>query len=180
MCLLYNFIYNVNFFFFKQKTAYEVRISDWSSDVCSSDLSGCSRRLQSLGKTDVVIDFSIDVACALCCFDSCRIKPCLLRGGFDALFRQLLSAIKRTVEAAIFALLGCIQTGLRRLPAFIAQYGKLEINHLQPFVLPQQAVNVGQAGFAIAADIVEELEQNDIAALCPSPATHEENGRAHD
>src|SRR3546814_3931460 len=27
------------FFFFKQKTAYEVRISDWSSDVCSSDLS---------------------------------------------------------------------------------------------------------------------------------------------
>src|SRR3546814_2310818 len=34
------------FFFFKQKTAYEVRISDWSSDVCSSDLSHhrCRRR----------------------------------------------------------------------------------------------------------------------------------------
>src|SRR3546814_7853243 len=31
MCLLF-------FFFFKQKTAYEMRISDWSSDVCSSDL----------------------------------------------------------------------------------------------------------------------------------------------
>src|SRR3546814_1361166 len=28
------------FFFFKQKTAYEMRISDWSSDVCSSDLAG--------------------------------------------------------------------------------------------------------------------------------------------
>src|SRR3546814_4887339 len=28
----------MNFFFFKQKTAYEMRISDWSSDVCSSDL----------------------------------------------------------------------------------------------------------------------------------------------
>src|SRR3546814_19619781 len=28
------------FFFFKQKTAYEMRISDWSSDVCSSDLIG--------------------------------------------------------------------------------------------------------------------------------------------
>src|SRR3546814_5777503 len=27
-----------HFFFFKQKTAYEMRISDWSSDVCSSDL----------------------------------------------------------------------------------------------------------------------------------------------
>src|SRR3546814_6922740 len=31
MCLCF-------FFFFKQKTAYEMRISDWSSDVCSSDL----------------------------------------------------------------------------------------------------------------------------------------------
>src|SRR3546814_5521764 len=28
----------LDFFFFKQKTAYEMRISDWSSDVCSSDL----------------------------------------------------------------------------------------------------------------------------------------------
>src|SRR3546814_10235487 len=31
-------VFLVVFFFFKQKTAYEVRISDWSSDVCSSDL----------------------------------------------------------------------------------------------------------------------------------------------
>src|SRR3546814_7343257 len=31
---------SVLFFFFKQKTAYEMRISDWSSDVCSSDLRG--------------------------------------------------------------------------------------------------------------------------------------------
>src|SRR3546814_6071969 len=29
-------------FFVKQKTAYEMRISDWSSDVCSSDLDACS------------------------------------------------------------------------------------------------------------------------------------------
>src|SRR3546814_5003827 len=37
-CLLY-FCRCVHvFFFFKQKTAYEMRISDWSSDVCSSDL----------------------------------------------------------------------------------------------------------------------------------------------
>src|SRR3546814_11557749 len=32
------------FFFFKQKTAYEMRISDWSSDVCSSDLSQFERQ----------------------------------------------------------------------------------------------------------------------------------------
>src|SRR3546814_6365710 len=30
------------FFFFKQKTAYEMRIIDWSSDVCSSDLAHCA------------------------------------------------------------------------------------------------------------------------------------------
>src|SRR3546814_2177361 len=33
------FVFFFVFFFFKQKTAYEMRISDWSSDVCSSDLS---------------------------------------------------------------------------------------------------------------------------------------------
>src|SRR3546814_9535854 len=33
-----------SFVFFKQKTAYEMRISDWSSDVCSSDLTGLRRR----------------------------------------------------------------------------------------------------------------------------------------
>src|SRR3546814_15409400 len=31
-------VFTSDFFFFKQKTAYEMRISDWSSDVCSSDL----------------------------------------------------------------------------------------------------------------------------------------------
>src|SRR3546814_9129737 len=45
----------VVFFFFKQKTAYERRISDWSSDVCSSDLvvraadSPAARRLKAPG-----------------------------------------------------------------------------------------------------------------------------------
>src|SRR3546814_1880270 len=34
------------FFFFKQKTAYEMRISDWSSDVCSSDLQAFRRALK--------------------------------------------------------------------------------------------------------------------------------------
>src|SRR3546814_5543374 len=41
-------MYTVIFFFFKQKTAYEMRISDWSSDVCSSDLSAS------------VLDFAVD------------------------------------------------------------------------------------------------------------------------
>src|SRR3546814_8118760 len=44
--LLFVFVYL--FFFFKQKTAYEMRISDWSSDVCSSDLK--SRALKRMGR----------------------------------------------------------------------------------------------------------------------------------
>src|SRR3546814_18113687 len=37
------------FFFFKQKTAYEMRISDWSSDVCSSDLRRAVRGVDARG-----------------------------------------------------------------------------------------------------------------------------------
>src|SRR3546814_19751176 len=37
-CLYLVWLISGLFFFFKQKTAYEMRISDWSSDVCSSDL----------------------------------------------------------------------------------------------------------------------------------------------
>src|SRR3546814_2257032 len=34
----HGYVWDIFVFFFKQKTAYEMRISDWSSDVCSSDL----------------------------------------------------------------------------------------------------------------------------------------------
>src|SRR3546814_7391268 len=37
------------FFFFKQKTAYEMRISDWSSDVCSSDLGQGAEEIRAVG-----------------------------------------------------------------------------------------------------------------------------------
>src|SRR3546814_5019913 len=42
----YLFMCGEVFFFFKQKTAYEMRISDWSSDVCSSDLTRHCDRLR--------------------------------------------------------------------------------------------------------------------------------------
>src|SRR3546814_4636372 len=47
-----------NVFFFKQKTAYEMRISDWSSDVCSSDLLGlrqAERRLHLGGQRNALL-----------------------------------------------------------------------------------------------------------------------------
>src|SRR3546814_6691050 len=40
-------------FFFKQKTAYEMRISDWSSDVCSSDLLWCELRWNLQSRTQI-------------------------------------------------------------------------------------------------------------------------------
>src|SRR3546814_1508954 len=55
-------------FFFKQKTAYEMRISDWSSDVCSSDLlspSGTSQISKDARKSHILgptLNFSPDLA----------------------------------------------------------------------------------------------------------------------
>src|SRR3546814_10068176 len=43
------------FFFFKQKTAYELRISDWSSDVCSSDLSAVVDRRKASAIGSVIV-----------------------------------------------------------------------------------------------------------------------------
>src|SRR3546814_2286467 len=58
ICLFNSFAFSVLcvfvsfFFFFKQKTAYEVRISDWSSDVCSSDLAAAAdARADTKGET---------------------------------------------------------------------------------------------------------------------------------
>src|SRR3546814_8872794 len=48
------------FFFFKQKTAYEMRISDWSSDVCSSDLEIFGPVLCILGYED--LDQALEIA----------------------------------------------------------------------------------------------------------------------
>src|SRR3546814_17824148 len=53
LCLLF-------FFFFKQKTAYEMRISDWSSDVCSSDLRG--RDTRGLPIADVIAELDAELA----------------------------------------------------------------------------------------------------------------------
>src|SRR3546814_11895614 len=46
-------------FFFKQKTAYEMRISDWSSDVCSSDLDVGTFTFQAEGTARSKVNYSI-------------------------------------------------------------------------------------------------------------------------
>src|SRR3546814_19209965 len=67
------------FFFFKQKTAYEMRISDWSSDVCSSDL--IAPRLA--GLPDVA---AADIAGPG--FINIRLTPAAWRRELDALLTE--------------------------------------------------------------------------------------------
>src|SRR3546814_5808106 len=80
-------ISSVLFFFFKQKTAYEMRISDWSSDVCSSDLPNLAGRVDpdtrfnraSLGVYEMGSTFKIfNTAMAL------EAGTVTMRGGYDA------------------------------------------------------------------------------------------------
>src|SRR3546814_16662956 len=56
-------MFRTEFFFFKQKTAYEMRISDWSSDVCSSDLLCRHRRRR--GADRARIDRARRILCSL-------------------------------------------------------------------------------------------------------------------
>src|SRR3546814_6366191 len=49
-------------FFFKQKTAYEMRISDWSSDVCSSDLPALQFLIAGMKGSQIVADDPDDTA----------------------------------------------------------------------------------------------------------------------
>src|SRR3546814_4066319 len=65
------------FFFCKQKTAYEMRISDWSSDVCSSDLQFLWKHLRSgnigmRGTKTTRLTAGCDSSCTRCCPRGCE------------------------------------------------------------------------------------------------------------
>src|SRR3546814_4830910 len=70
-------------FFFKQKTAYEMRISDWSSDVCSSDLYA-SDRVEAIGS----FEDREEARAALGAF-----RKILRRFGFAAILLSVAAAI---------------------------------------------------------------------------------------
>src|SRR3546814_3144668 len=58
-------------FFFKQKTAYEMRISDWSSDVCSSDLSAAVPMTVAQAATTAPMGYPRDMCHAISITGSC-------------------------------------------------------------------------------------------------------------
>src|SRR3546814_9116462 len=70
----------VLFFFLKQKTAYEMRISDWSSDVCSSDLHGVRRRRNAMIDKSISQRFAAGQPAA---------GPADAKGGLDQCSRPL-------------------------------------------------------------------------------------------
>src|SRR3546814_6241602 len=89
MCVSFSVI--CFFFFFKQKTAYEMRISDWSSDVCSSDL-GAKPRRQHLqhAVARVMAERVVDLLEAVEVEHEQRQSARLAPGGQDALLQPIV------------------------------------------------------------------------------------------
>src|SRR3546814_2684498 len=96
------------FFFFKQKTAYEMRISDWSSDVCSSDLFAA----QALGR----IKFKEAVTPLLTMLEKNDDKDLYLR------YAGVLALSRIGDVAPIIALVGNPKIGRASCRARVCQY----------------------------------------------------------
>src|SRR3546814_5003829 len=81
----------VFFFFFKQKTAYEMSISDWSSDVCSSDLCG----LEADRREEFELLRALDVSFEQCAIDCEKaIEQPQFRANFPGCGYFLVEAIQ--------------------------------------------------------------------------------------
>src|SRR3546814_17163833 len=84
-------VFSSSLFFFKQKTAYEMRISDWSSDVCSSDLP--VEEQQALRFVAIAVDLHEGVAPAGHPHD-------LAQCGDHAIARQVVQRVDRNHDVA--------------------------------------------------------------------------------
>src|SRR3546814_2410971 len=105
----------VSFFFFKQKTAYEVRISDWSSDVCSSDLH-TGRRAG---------EFSIAALAALGDFFTANNTVAILVGGGLAKDIAVRHGISPKRSASLLDIFACVVQGVLPYGAQILLAGSL-------------------------------------------------------
>src|SRR3546814_3010593 len=93
------------FFFCKQKTAYEMRISDWSSDVCSSDLCAVEGMHLRDGHDVLVADDAAAFADAVVrLHEDEALWTTLSRNGLDNVARHFsLDAARDTVRRVFFA-----------------------------------------------------------------------------
>src|SRR3546814_10495520 len=81
------------FFFFKQKTAYEMRISDWSSDVCSSDLQPAPPGVDGIDEHEG--DEALHVAGAA------GVKPVVLSGQREGIGAPVLAVDRNDIDMEI-------------------------------------------------------------------------------
>src|SRR3546814_1234598 len=99
-----------HFFFFKQKTAYEMRISDWSSDVCSSDLFG----LVAFGRVPAMLNFTAGSANLLSACRAAEIATVYTSRRFveQAKLEEVAAALARPEERRVGK--ECVSTGRSR------------------------------------------------------------------
>src|SRR3546814_10817117 len=106
-----SWVVSVSFFFFKQKTAYEMRISDWSSDVCSSDLAALGNERLEGFEAGIDLEPAAGVKFTLTLFDN-RVENAIANVTLAPNLRQRqnLPAIKATgAEASLSASLGAFR-----------------------------------------------------------------------
>src|SRR3546814_3938042 len=118
----------MSFIYCKQKTAYEMRISDWSSDVCSSDLGYCENRpFENLTSTQIaLIEMPVTF---IGCFRTCEML------GVPVSVRKFHGVITMTIKSLTLSL--CIAvTALAASPA-VAQ--------VAPEAAPEAAPEIGRA-----------------------------------
>src|SRR3546814_16775937 len=113
------------FFFFKQKTAYEMRISDWSSDVCSSDLFFHREFTDPIQATMAMKNLAI-AGGLLCLFGYGN-----TRWSYDALRQRRRSEERRVGKE-------CVSTCRYRWSAYHSKK-KTSIEHARPHTLEKHA-----------------------------------------
>src|SRR3546814_9024460 len=110
-------VYAVIFFLFKRKTAYEMRISDWSSDVCSSDLSFATHAAaanSAAAGAAMAIDGGTDPGFAI---GAAKLRANIAAGIGTDIAHQVHGAIGFTQEFAL-------QRFTRRLWSWRSEYGE--------------------------------------------------------
>src|SRR3546814_7126602 len=108
------------FFFFKQKTAYEMRISDWSSDVCSSDLIGAVESQRQLAKRSVTAGAHLIEDCGNAFAQFARDRPRRARQRGGALRVVEVGPIESYRQGAHASILSTGTTIRPRAPACLS------------------------------------------------------------
>src|SRR3546814_10820044 len=117
-------------FFFKQKTAYEMRISDWSSDVCSSDLTG-KGTIGELGQLAIITRREVQPHFANLPLDEMEIVDQPFRGRGDrglAVHRRADQAIG--VDQARFVGRQAVEQGMAQLPVRLDGLGERQASRM--------------------------------------------------